>query len=35
VRKLDASQLTLNRGALPKSTEVFLLKHPRASLFGD
>jgi L-ascorbate metabolism protein UlaG (beta-lactamase superfamily) len=35
VRKLDASQLTLNRGALPKSTEVFVLKHPRASLLGD
>jgi L-ascorbate metabolism protein UlaG (beta-lactamase superfamily) len=35
IRKIDGSQLTLNRAALPKSTEVFVLKHPRTSLFGD
>jgi L-ascorbate metabolism protein UlaG (beta-lactamase superfamily) len=35
VRKLEGSQLTLNRAALPKSTEVLVLKHPRSSVFGD
>jgi L-ascorbate metabolism protein UlaG (beta-lactamase superfamily) len=35
IRKIDASQLTLTRAALPKSTEIFVLKHPRTSIFGD
>jgi L-ascorbate metabolism protein UlaG (beta-lactamase superfamily) len=35
IRKIGGSQLTLSRGALPKSTEVFVLKHPRSTLFGD
>ena len=35
VRKIGGSQLTLSRTALPKSTEVFVLKHPRSALFGD
>jgi len=35
VRKIAGSQLTLSRTALPKSTEVFVLKHPRSALFGD
>jgi L-ascorbate metabolism protein UlaG (beta-lactamase superfamily) len=29
VRTISAAQLTLSRGMLPKSTEVFVLKHPR------
>lgn len=35
IRKIDDSQLTLNRAMLPKSTEVFVLKHPRHSRLGD
>jgi L-ascorbate metabolism protein UlaG (beta-lactamase superfamily) len=35
IRKIAGSQLTLSRTALPKSTEVFILKHPRAMLSGD
>jgi L-ascorbate metabolism protein UlaG (beta-lactamase superfamily) len=35
IRKIDGSQLTLSRATLPKSTEVFVLKHPRASIFGE
>ena len=35
VRKLDTSELVLNRSMLPKSTEVFVLKHPRPVGFGD
>jgi L-ascorbate metabolism protein UlaG (beta-lactamase superfamily) len=29
IRKIGDSQLTLHRGMLPKTTEVFVLKHPR------
>jgi L-ascorbate metabolism protein UlaG (beta-lactamase superfamily) len=35
IRRIDGSQLTLSRAILPKSTEVFVLKHPRTSIFGD
>jgi L-ascorbate metabolism protein UlaG (beta-lactamase superfamily) len=35
IRRIDSSQLTLSRAILPKSTEVFVLKHPRTSIFGD
>lgn len=35
IRKIDGAQLTLSRAALPKSTEIFVLKHPHASIFGD
>ena len=30
IRKIADSQLVLNRSMLPKTTEVFVLKHPRA-----
>jgi len=33
VRRLGASQLTLSRSMLPKSTEVFVLKHPRPLMY--
>ena len=35
VKKIAQSQLTLNRGMLPKSTEVYVLAHPRPASFGD
>ena len=35
VKRISQSQLTLNRGMLPKSTEVYILQHPRPSLFGE
>jgi L-ascorbate metabolism protein UlaG (beta-lactamase superfamily) len=35
IRKIADSQLVLNRSMLPKTTEVFVLKHPRFSRFGD
>ncbi|MGH7797650.1 MAG: MBL fold metallo-hydrolase [Candidatus Binatia bacterium] len=35
VKRISQSQLTLNRSMLPKSTEVFVLAHPRPTLFGD
>lgn len=35
VRKVADSQLVLSRAMLPKSTEVFLLRHPHAVAFGD
>jgi L-ascorbate metabolism protein UlaG (beta-lactamase superfamily) len=35
VKRIAHSELTLNRIMLPKSTEVFILAHPRPSLFGD
>jgi len=33
VRKINGSQLTLNRSMLPQSTEVFVLTHPRPLMF--
>jgi L-ascorbate metabolism protein UlaG (beta-lactamase superfamily) len=35
VKRLSESQLMLNRGMLPKSTEILVLAHPRPALFGD
>jgi L-ascorbate metabolism protein UlaG (beta-lactamase superfamily) len=35
VKKIAQSQLTLNRSMLPKSTEVFVLAHPRPLSFGE
>jgi L-ascorbate metabolism protein UlaG (beta-lactamase superfamily) len=35
VKQINGSQLTLNRGMLPKSTEVYVMAHPRPSTFGD
>jgi L-ascorbate metabolism protein UlaG (beta-lactamase superfamily) len=35
VKKVAQSQLTLNRGMLPKATEVYVLAHPRPASFGD
>jgi L-ascorbate metabolism protein UlaG (beta-lactamase superfamily) len=35
IRKVAQSQLTLNRGMLPKATEVYVLAHPRPASFGD
>jgi L-ascorbate metabolism protein UlaG (beta-lactamase superfamily) len=35
VRRHTASQLTLNRAMLPKTTEVFVMAHPRPTAFGD
>lgn len=35
VKLLGQSQLTLNRSILPKTTEVYVLAHPRSSGFGD
>lgn len=35
IKRLNASQLTLHRGMLPKSTEVYVLAHPRPASFGD
>ena len=35
IRKISESQLTLSRAILPKSTEVFVLAHPRPVSFGD
>jgi L-ascorbate metabolism protein UlaG (beta-lactamase superfamily) len=35
VRRFSGSQLTLNRAMLPKSTEIFLLTHPKPDLFGE
>ena len=35
VKKIAQPQLTLSRAMLPKSTEVFVLAHPRPLGFGD
>jgi L-ascorbate metabolism protein UlaG (beta-lactamase superfamily) len=35
VRRMPESQLTLSRSMLPKSTEIFVLTHPRPVMFGD
>jgi L-ascorbate metabolism protein UlaG (beta-lactamase superfamily) len=35
VRRFSESQLVLSRAMLPKSTEVFVLAHPRAVSFGE
>ncbi len=35
VKRLSQSQLTLNRGMLPKSTEIFVLHHPRPMSFNE
>lgn len=35
IRRIKDSQLVLDRSMLPKSTEIFLLTHPRPSLFGE
>jgi L-ascorbate metabolism protein UlaG (beta-lactamase superfamily) len=35
VKKIAQSQLTLNRSMLPKSTEVFVLAHPRPVSFAE
>ena len=35
IRMIAASQLTLHRGMLPKTTEVFVLRHPRPAAYGD
>jgi L-ascorbate metabolism protein UlaG (beta-lactamase superfamily) len=35
VKKIEQSQLTLNRSMLPKSTEVFVLAHPRPLSLGE
>ena len=35
IRKIGESQLTLSRAILPKSTEVFVLAHPRPVTFGE
>jgi L-ascorbate metabolism protein UlaG (beta-lactamase superfamily) len=35
VRRVNGSQLTLNRSMLPKSTEVYVLAHPRGSGYGE
>ena len=35
VKRLSASQLTLNRSILPKNTEILVLAHPRPAAFGD
>lgn len=35
VRRIASSQLTLNRAQLPRSTEVFVLAHPRPITFGE
>ncbi|HWP24581.1 MAG TPA: MBL fold metallo-hydrolase [Candidatus Binatia bacterium] len=35
IKKLAQSQLTLSRSALPASTEVLILAHPRSAAFGD
>jgi L-ascorbate metabolism protein UlaG (beta-lactamase superfamily) len=35
IRRIPDSQLILSRSMLPKTTEVFVLKHPRPVIFGD
>jgi L-ascorbate metabolism protein UlaG (beta-lactamase superfamily) len=35
IKKIPQSQLTLNRSMLPKSTEVFVLAHPRPVSFVE
>jgi L-ascorbate metabolism protein UlaG (beta-lactamase superfamily) len=35
VKRLSQSQLTLNRGMLPKSTEIFVLHHPHPISLGE
>jgi L-ascorbate metabolism protein UlaG (beta-lactamase superfamily) len=35
IRRIPDSQLTLSRSMLPKSTEIFVLTHPRPVMFGD
>jgi L-ascorbate metabolism protein UlaG (beta-lactamase superfamily) len=35
IRRIADSQLMLNRSMLPKTTEIFVLQHPRPVMFGD
>ena len=35
VRRIPTAQLTLNRALLPRSTEIFVLAHPRPMSFGE
>lgn len=35
VRRVKVSELILSRSMLPKTTEVFILSHPKASLWGE
>lgn len=35
IKRINASQLTLSRGMMPKTTEVYVLAHPRPVSFGD
>lgn len=35
VRRISGSQLVLNRAMLPKSTEIYVLTHPKPDLFGE
>lgn len=35
IKRVAESQLTLNRSMLPKTTEVYVLAHPRSAGFGD
>lgn len=35
IRRTSESQLTLSRSMLPKSTEIFVLTHPRPVMFGE
>jgi hypothetical protein len=35
VKRFPGSQLTLNRSMLPKSTEIYILTHPRPIAFGE
>ena len=35
VKRITQSQLTLNRAMLPKSTEIYVLAHPRPMSFGE
>jgi L-ascorbate metabolism protein UlaG (beta-lactamase superfamily) len=35
VKRYSGSQLTLNRSMLPKTTEIYVLAHPRAAAFGE
>jgi hypothetical protein len=35
VKRIAQSQLTLSRAMLPKSTEIYVLAHPRPMSFGE
>jgi L-ascorbate metabolism protein UlaG (beta-lactamase superfamily) len=35
VRRIPESQLMLSRSMLPKSTEIYVLTHPKPAGFGD